>query len=41
MTTSISAEEKLNPVRVVLAWGVHLFTATGAIWGLPRIDRRF
>ncbi len=34
MTTSVSAEGKLNPVRVVLAWGVHLFTATGAIWGL-------
>ena len=34
MTTSVSTEGKLNPVRVVLAWGVHLFTATGAIWGL-------
>lgn len=34
MTTSVSAEEKLNPVRVALAWGVHLFTATGAVWGL-------
>ena len=33
MTTSQSAELKPNPVRVVLAWGVHLFTATGAIWG--------
>ena len=38
MTTSVSAEEKLNPVRVVLAWGVHLFTATGAIWGLAWLD---
>jgi phosphatidylcholine synthase len=34
MTTSVSTQEKLNPVRVALAWGVHLFTATGAIWGL-------
>ena len=34
MTTSVSTEEKLNPVRVVLAYGVHLFTATGAVWGL-------
>ncbi|MBI5962188.1 MAG: CDP-alcohol phosphatidyltransferase family protein [Chloroflexi bacterium] len=33
MTTSVLSERKLNPVRVVLAWGVHLFTATGAIWG--------
>lgn len=33
MTTSVLSEEKLNPVRVALAWGVHLFTATGAIWG--------
>jgi phosphatidylcholine synthase len=36
MTTNIS-EQKLNPVRVVLAWGVHLFTATGAVWGLLAI----
>ena len=33
MTTSVSIEEKLNPVRVALAYGVHLFTATGAVWG--------
>ena len=33
MTTSESTEEKLNPVRVALAYGVHLFTATGAVWG--------
>jgi phosphatidylcholine synthase len=33
MTTSVSTEEKLNPVRVALAYGVHLFTATGAVWG--------
>jgi phosphatidylcholine synthase len=32
MTTS-ALEPKLNPVRVVLAYGVHLFTATGAVWG--------
>src|SRR5690606_4010162 len=25
------------PIRVILAWGVHLFTATGAIWGLLSI----
>jgi phosphatidylcholine synthase len=37
MTTTIVSEEKLNPVRVVLAWGVHLFTATGAVWGLLAI----
>lgn len=29
--------KKQNPVRVVLAWGVHLFTATGAVWGLLAI----
>jgi phosphatidylcholine synthase len=33
MTTSVISEEKLNPVRVALAYGVHLFTATGAVWG--------
>jgi phosphatidylcholine synthase len=32
MTTS-ALESKLNPVRVALAYGVHLFTATGAVWG--------
>jgi phosphatidylcholine synthase len=32
MTTS-ALEPKLNPVRVALAYGVHLFTATGAVWG--------
>jgi phosphatidylcholine synthase len=37
MTTSVVSEEKLNPVRIVLAWGVHLFTATGAVWGLLAI----
>ena len=33
MTASILSEEKPNPVRVALAWGVHLFTASGAVWG--------
>jgi phosphatidylcholine synthase len=33
MKISELSEEKLNPVRVMLAWGVHLFTATGAVWG--------
>ena len=28
---------KPNLIRVILAWGVHLFTATGAIWGLLAI----
>ena len=37
MTTSVVSDKKLNPVRVVLAWGVHLFTATGAIFGLLAI----
>ena len=31
MTTS--ALETRKPIRNVLAWGVHLFTATGAVWG--------
>jgi phosphatidylcholine synthase len=33
MTISTTSE-KQNPVRVVSAWGVHLFTASGAVWGL-------
>lgn len=33
MTIS-TPSEKPNPVRVVSAWGVHLFTASGAVWGL-------
>ncbi len=33
MTTSVVSEEKPNPLRVALAWGVHLFTASGAVWG--------
>jgi phosphatidylcholine synthase len=32
MTTSVISQ-KQNLVRVVLAWGVHLFTASGAVWG--------
>ncbi len=36
MTTS-ALEPKLNPLRVALAWGVHLFTATGAVFGLLAI----
>ncbi|MCJ7434249.1 MAG: CDP-alcohol phosphatidyltransferase family protein [Anaerolineales bacterium] len=31
MTTSVIPTKK--PIRNVLAWGVHLFTATGAVWG--------
>ncbi|MBI5351796.1 MAG: CDP-alcohol phosphatidyltransferase family protein [Chloroflexi bacterium] len=31
------SEKKLNPMRVVLAWGVHLFTASGAVFGLLAI----
>lgn len=34
MSTSKTTEPKLNILRVIAAWGVHLFTATGAIWGL-------
>ena len=33
MTTSAISEEKLNPMRVIAAYSVHLFTATGAVWG--------
>jgi len=33
MTTFVVSDKQLNPVRVILAWGVHLFTATGAVWG--------
>jgi len=33
MTTSVLLEQKSNLLRVISAWGVHLFTATGAIWG--------
>jgi len=30
-------ETKPNPLRVAAAWGVHLFTATGAVWGMLSI----
>ncbi|MDP1545480.1 MAG: CDP-alcohol phosphatidyltransferase family protein [Anaerolineales bacterium] len=30
-------DQKPNFLRVTAAWGVHLFTATGAIWGLLAI----
>lgn len=33
MNASATAETKLNPWRVAAAYGVHLFTATGAVWG--------
>jgi phosphatidylcholine synthase len=33
MTTKVSVLVNKNPVRVMLAYGVHLFTATGAVWG--------
>jgi phosphatidylcholine synthase len=33
MTTSVLPQEKINPKRVIAAYGVHLFTATGAVWG--------
>lgn len=34
MSTSVVSEPKPNLLRPILAYGVHLFTATGAIWGL-------
>jgi len=34
MPGSVISGSKPNPLRVAAAWGVHLFTATGAIWGL-------
>jgi phosphatidylcholine synthase len=33
MTTSVISETSPNPLRVAAAWGVHLFTASGAVWG--------
>ncbi len=33
MTTSALSEENLNPMCVIAAYSVHLFTATGAVWG--------
>lgn len=37
MTTSILTDSKPNPLRVAAAWGVHLFTASGAVCGLLAI----
>ncbi|MBE0671259.1 MAG: CDP-alcohol phosphatidyltransferase family protein [Anaerolineales bacterium] len=37
MSTSAISETKPNLLRVIAAWGVHLFTATGAVWGLLAI----
>src|SRR5690242_19471272 len=37
MTTSVSTDNKHNLLRVIAAWGVHLFTASGAIWGMLAI----
>jgi phosphatidylcholine synthase len=34
MTASDRTKEKPNLLRSIAAYGVHLFTATGAIWGL-------
>ncbi|MDD2920954.1 MAG: CDP-alcohol phosphatidyltransferase family protein [Anaerolineales bacterium] len=33
MSASAMIETKPHPLRVIAAYGVHLFTATGAIWG--------
>lgn len=33
MTSSAMTNHKPNPLRVAAAYGVHLFTATGAVWG--------
>lgn len=33
MSTSAMTESKPNILRVIAAWGVHLFTASGAVWG--------
>lgn len=37
MTPSAISEPKPNLLRLIVAWGVHLFTATGAVWGLLAI----
>lgn len=37
MTPSAISEPKPNLLRLIAAWGVHLFTATGAVWGLLAI----
>jgi phosphatidylcholine synthase len=33
MSTSAISDGSPNPLRVIAAWGVHLFTASGAVWG--------
>lgn len=37
MTNSAVPEPRKNPLRVAAAWGVHLFTASGAVFGLLAI----
>lgn len=37
MSTSAVSENKPNLLRVIAAWGVHLFTASGAVFGLLAI----
>jgi len=37
MSTSEIVEHKPNLLRVIAAWGVHLFTASGAVFGLLAI----
>ncbi len=37
MSTSAITENKPNLLRVIAAWGVHLFTASGAVFGLLAI----
>jgi len=37
MTTSAISENKPNLLRIIAAWGVHLFTASGAVFGLLAI----
>ncbi len=37
MSTSEISENKPSLLRIIAAWGVHLFTASGAVWGLLAI----
>lgn len=37
VTTSEMSETKPNLLRVIAAWGVHAFTASGAVWGMLSI----
>ncbi len=37
MTASDITKEKSNLLHSIAAYGVHLFTATGAVWGLLSI----